>query len=121
MSKEHSRYRWFVVGVFFFFMLLHQTDKLMIGSLQVQSANFQLNNTIRTINSGAFVAPFLSDLGLFMTVCLQKPIALFICPTWVNGNTAEFSLHAPTGDDSSYRHTLIADYFAQFAREGLWL
>lgn len=35
MSREHSRYRWFVVGVFFFFMLLHQTDKLMIGSLQV--------------------------------------------------------------------------------------
>ena len=42
MSKENSRYRWFVVAVFFFFMLLHQTDKLMIGSLQVQiSEDFQ--------------------------------------------------------------------------------
>ena len=45
MSKENSRYRWFVVAVFFFFMLLHQTDKLMIGSLQVQiSEDFELNN-----------------------------------------------------------------------------
>src|SRR5687767_1976063 len=26
MSTEHPRYRWFVIGVFFFFMLLHQTD-----------------------------------------------------------------------------------------------
>ncbi len=27
------RYRWFVVGVFFCFMLLHQTDRLLIGLL----------------------------------------------------------------------------------------
>ena len=25
-SAQSSRYRWFVVGVFFFFMLLHQTE-----------------------------------------------------------------------------------------------
>src|SRR5688500_12908026 len=25
MSTEHPRYRWFVIAVFFFFMLLHQT------------------------------------------------------------------------------------------------
>ncbi len=35
MTQKSSRYRWFVVAIFFFFMLLHQTDKLMIGSLQV--------------------------------------------------------------------------------------
>jgi len=29
----YSRYRWFVVFVFFLFMLLHQTDLLMINSL----------------------------------------------------------------------------------------
>ncbi len=28
-----SRYRWFVVATFFFFMLLHQSDKLLIGTL----------------------------------------------------------------------------------------
>src|SRR5512145_735861 len=27
------RYRWFIVGVFFAFMLLHQSDKLLIGPL----------------------------------------------------------------------------------------
>jgi hypothetical protein len=27
------RYRWFVVGVFFCFMLLHQTDRLLLGPL----------------------------------------------------------------------------------------
>ena len=32
MSKP-SNYRWFVVAVFFFFMLLHQADKLLIGPL----------------------------------------------------------------------------------------
>ena len=28
-----SRYRWFVVAIFFCFMLLHQSDKLLIGPL----------------------------------------------------------------------------------------
>ncbi len=34
--KPHNRYRWFVVAVFFIFMLLHQTDKLLIGPLTTQ-------------------------------------------------------------------------------------
>jgi len=55
MSEKKSGYRWFVVGIFFFFMLLHQTDKLMIGSLQVQiSDDFQLNDfQWGLVNSGA--------------------------------------------------------------------
>lgn len=28
-----SRHRWFVVATFFLFMLLHQSDKLLIGTL----------------------------------------------------------------------------------------
>src|SRR5512139_3599407 len=32
--KPNPRYRWFVVFVFFLFMLLHQTDRLMIGPMQ---------------------------------------------------------------------------------------
>jgi hypothetical protein len=31
--KRGSRYRWFVVAVFFVFMLLHQSDRLLIGPL----------------------------------------------------------------------------------------
>ncbi|MFL7793022.1 MAG: MFS transporter, partial [Anaerolineae bacterium] len=46
MAKKSSRYRWFVVVVFFCFMLLHQTDKLLIGPLKSQiSADFEINNT----------------------------------------------------------------------------
>ncbi|MEA3340105.1 MAG: MFS transporter [Chloroflexota bacterium] len=33
MKPKSSRYRWFVVAVFFAFMLLHQADKLLIGPL----------------------------------------------------------------------------------------
>ena len=33
MTKPRSRYRWFVVFVFFCFVLLHQADKLLIGPL----------------------------------------------------------------------------------------
>lgn len=32
--KKPKRYRWQVVGIFFAFMLLHQTDKLLIGPLK---------------------------------------------------------------------------------------
>ena len=46
MSTEHPRYRWFVIGVFFFFMLLHQTDKLLIGPLESQiRESFQITKT----------------------------------------------------------------------------
>ena len=93
MSKENSRYRWFVVAVFFFFMLLHQTDKLMIGSLQVQiSEDFDLNNRQwGLINSGAlFVATILYPIWgyLYDRFARTKLIAFasFIwgATTWLN-------------------------------------
>jgi MFS transporter, Spinster family, sphingosine-1-phosphate transporter len=34
--SSRSRYRWFVFAVFFVFMLLHQSDKLLIGPLTTQ-------------------------------------------------------------------------------------
>jgi len=56
-----SRYRWFVVLVFFFFMLLHQTDQLMIGSMQVPVMDeFALSDTQwGLINTGALVVAML--------------------------------------------------------------
>ena len=127
MSKEHSRYRWFVLAVFFFFTLLHQTDKLMIGSLQVQISNdFQLNNTQwGTINSLALaVATFLYPIWgyLFDRFARTKLIALasFVwgATTWLNAIVRTYGgflvTRASTGiDDSSYPgiFTLIADYF----------
>lgn len=127
MSKEHSRYRWFVVGVFFFFMLLHQTDKLMIGSLQVPiSESFGINNQQwGLINSGALiVATILYPIWgyLYDRYARAKLLALasFIwgATTWLNAIMRTFGgflvTRASTGiDDSSYPglYTLVADYF----------
>ena len=127
MSKEHSRYRWFVVGVFFFFMLLHQTDKLMIGSLQVPiSETFGINNRQwGLINSGALiVATILYPIWgyLYDRYARAKLLSLasFIwgATTWLNALMKTFGgflvTRASTGiDDSSYPglYTLVADYF----------
>jgi len=127
MSKENSRYRWFVVAVFFFFMLLHQTDKLMIGSLQVQiSEDFQLNNQQwGLINSGALiVATVLYPIWGYLydrysrTKLLSLASFIWGATTWLNAIVRTFggflTTRASTGiDDSSYPglYTLIADYF----------
>jgi MFS family permease len=127
MSSQSSRYRWFVVGVFFFFMLLHQTDKLMIGSLQVPiSETFGINNQQwGLVNSGALiVATILYPIWgyLYDRYARAKLLSLasFIwgATTWLNAITRSFGgflvTRASTGiDDSSYPglYTLIADYF----------
>jgi MFS transporter, Spinster family, sphingosine-1-phosphate transporter len=127
MSKEHSRYRWFVVAVFFFFMLLHQTDKLMIGSMQVQITDeFRISNTQwGLVNSGALiVATILYPVWgyLYDRYARAKLLSLasFIwgATTWLNALARNFGVflvtRASTGiDDSSYPglYTLIADYF----------
>src|SRR5512134_3879706 len=127
MSPQNSRYRWFVVGVFFFFMLLHQTDKLMIGSLQVPiSETFGINNQQwGLVNSGALiVATILYPIWgyLYDRYARAKLLSLasFIwgATTWMNAIMRSFGgflvTRASTGiDDSSYPglYTLIADYF----------
>jgi len=132
MSKENSRYRWFVVAVFFFFMLLHQTDKLMIGSLQVQiSKDFDLNNQQwGLINSGALiVATILYPIWGYLydrfsrTKLLSLASFIWGGTTWLNAIVRTFGgflvTRASTGiDDSSYPglYTLIADYFGPSLR-----
>jgi MFS family permease len=127
MSSQSSRYRWFVVGVFFFFMLLHQTDKLMIGSLQVPvSEAFGIGNREwGFINSGALiVATVLYPIWgyLYDRYARAKLLALasFIwgATTWLSSIVRTYPqflmTRASTGvDDSSYPglFTLIADYF----------
>jgi MFS transporter, Spinster family, sphingosine-1-phosphate transporter len=127
MSPQSSRYRWFVVGVFFFFMLLHQTDKLMIGSLQVPvSETFGIGNREwGFINSGALiVATVLYPIWgyLYDHYARAKLLALasFIwgATTWLSSIVRTYPqflmTRASTGvDDSSYPglFTLIADYF----------
>jgi len=127
MSQQNPNYRWFVVGVFFFFMLLHQTDKLMIGSLQVQiSEAFGLDEfRWGLVNSGALaVATVLYPLWgyLYDRYARAKLLALasFIwgATTWLNAIVRTYTgfliTRASTGiDDSSYPgiFTLVADYF----------
>jgi MFS family permease len=132
MSQEHPRYRWFVVTVFFFFMLLHQTDKLMIGSLQVPiSETFGLNNQQwGLINSGALIVatvlyPIWGILYDRYSRAKLLSLASFIwgATTWMNAIVRTFGgflvTRASTGiDDSSYPglFTLIADYFGPTVR-----
>ncbi len=132
MPRENSRYRWFVVGVFFFFMLLHQTDKLMIGSLQVQiSEDFGINNTQwGLVNSGALiVATVLYPLWGYLydrysrTKLLSLASLVWGITTWFNAIVKTFggflATRASTGiDDSSYPgiFTLVADYFGPSLR-----
>jgi MFS family permease len=132
MSQQSSRYRWFVVGVFFFFMLLHQTDKLMIGSLQLAvSETFGIGNREwGFINSGALiVATILYPIWgyLYDHYARAKLLALasFIwgATTWLSSIVRTYPqflmTRASTGvDDSSYPglFTLIADYFTPTMR-----
>ena len=127
-----SRYRWFVVFVFFFFMLLHQTDQLMIGSMQVPVMDeFSLTDTQwGLINTGAlFVAMILYPVWgyLYDRFARAKLLALasFIwgATTWMSAVVRTYPAflvtRASTGiDNSSYPglFSLIADYFPPSVR-----
>ncbi len=62
-TRRVSRCRWFVVGVLFLFILLHQTDRLMIGPMQdTIERQFSIDDQQwGLINSGAWVALFTVD------------------------------------------------------------
>jgi MFS family permease len=127
MAQTSSRYRWFVVGVFFFFMLLHQTDRLLIGPLKSQiSADFQITNTqFGLVVTGALiVSTVLYPIWgyLYDRFARAKLLALasFIwgSTTWLSAIVRSYggfvATRASTGiDDSSYPglYTLVADYF----------
>ena len=127
MSTQNSKYRWVVVAIFFFFMLLHQTDKLMIGPMQ-QTIEDQFKITDREwgfINSGALlVGTLLYPLWgyLYDRYARAKLLALasFIwgATTWISAVAPTYNIflmtRASTGiDDSSYPglYSLVADYF----------
>src|SRR5512145_3096261 len=125
--KTKRSYSIFVVAVFFLFMLLHQTDKLMIGSMQTPiSATFGLNDLQwGLINSGALiVATLLYPVWGYLCdrYARAKLLALasFIwgTTTWLSAVVRTYPqflvTRASTGiDDSSYPgiYSLIADYF----------
>lgn len=118
---------WFAFGSFFVFMLLHQTDKLLIGPLQSQiMASFSINYTQwGLINSmalvvGAFCYPLWGWLYDHYARPKLLALASFIwgCTTWLNAIAPTYGwflmTRASTGiDDSSYPgiYSLISDYF----------
>lgn len=126
MSKP-TRYRWFVVFMFFMFMLLHQTDKLLIGPLKGPiSESFGITNTqFGLVVSGALlVSTLLYPVWgyLYDRYARAKLLALasFIwgATTWLSAVVRTYpgfvATRASTGiDDSSYPglYSLIADYF----------
>jgi len=132
MHKNPSRYRWFVVSVFFVFMLLHQSDKLLIGTLTPRIIDtFGISLTqMGAVSTGALiVASVLYPVWgyLYDRYARSKLLALasFIwgSTTWLNAIAPNYSTflitRASTGiDDSSYPglYSLISDYFGPTMR-----
>ncbi len=126
------RYKWFVVGVFFAFMLLHQADKLIIGQVLTDiREEFQINEfEAGLLGTGALVVGaifyplwgYLYDrYGRAKLLALASAIwgatTMFgaIAPTY----STFFGARASTGiDDSSYPgvYSLISDYFGPAVR-----
>ncbi len=125
--KTSNRYRWFVVVIFCAFMLLHQSDKLLIGPLTPSIiAEFEITKTqMGAVLTGALmVGTILYPLWgyLYDRFSRAKLLALasFIwgSTTWISAIVKTYPgflvARATTGvDDSSYPglYSLIADYF----------
>jgi MFS transporter, Spinster family, sphingosine-1-phosphate transporter len=124
--------RWHVVIIFFLFMLLHQSDKLLIGPLTTDIiADFKITRTqMGAVTSAALVVgSVLYPLWGFLydRYARSKLIALasliWGMTTWISAIAPTYGLflasRASTGiDDSSYPglYSLIADYFGPSVR-----
>lgn len=125
--RPKSNYRWFVVAVFFLFMLLHQSDKLLIGPLTTPiMETFGIDEVqMGAVFTGALlVGAILYPIWgyLYDRFARSKLLALasliWGSTTWLSAIAPTFPLflasRATTGiDDSSYPglYSLIADYF----------
>ena len=125
--KSSSKYRWVILGVFFFFMLLHQTDKMLINPMAIQIyREWNLTDTQwGAISTAALIVGslFYPLWGyLYDRFARSKLLALasFIwgSTTWLSAIAPTFNTflasRASTGvDDSSYPglYSLVADYF----------
>jgi MFS family permease len=125
--KISNKYRWFVVVVFFIFILLHQSDKLLIGPLTPDIINeFNITKTqMGAVLTGALIigTVLYPIWGYLYDRFARAPllaIASFIwgSTTWLSAIVKTYpgflATRASTGiDDSSYPglYSLIADYF----------
>lgn len=127
MPKVSSRYRWYVLSVFFTFMLLHQSDRLLIGPLTPNIiAEFDLTLTqMGAVNSlalvvGALLYPLWGYLNDRYARAKLLALASLVwgSTTWLAAVVRTYpqflGARASTGiDDSSYPglFSLVADYF----------
>ena len=136
MGKPSRSYPVFVVVVFGLFMLLHQTDKLLIGSLQTAvSATFGLNDLQwGLVNSGALIiGTLLYPIWGFLydryarARLLALASLIWGATTWLSSIVRTYpgflATRASTGiDDSSYPglYSLVADYFKPKTRSKVY-
>ncbi len=130
--QKTNRYRWFVFGVFFVFMLLHQADKLLIGPLTTPiMEDFNINRaqmgfvTTGALIVGAICYPLWGYLYDRYARAKLLALASFIwgSTTWLGAIAPTYgtfvAARATTGiDDSSYPglYSLVSDYFAPRVR-----
>jgi MFS family permease len=130
--KRSSKNRWVVLGVFFFFMLLHQTDKMLINPMAPQIyKEWQLTDTqwgaisTAALLVGSIFYPLWGYLYDRFSRSKLLALASFIwgSTTWLSAIAPTFKTflasRASTGiDDSSYPglYSLIADYFSPGVR-----
>jgi MFS family permease len=126
-SKQYAKNRWYAVIVFFFFMLLHQADKLLIGPLTTPiQETFGITNTqMGAVVTGALIVGVIAYPlwgWLFDRYSRAKLLALasFLwgASTWLSAIAPTYptfvATRASTGiDDSSYPglFSMIADFF----------
>jgi MFS family permease len=125
--KPRSNYRWIVVAIFFIFMLLHQSDKLLIGPLTTPiMETFGIDEVqMGAVFTGALIVsallyPVWGYLYDRFARAKLLSLASFIwgSTTWLSALAPTFPFfiasRATTGiDDSSYPglYSLISDYF----------
>jgi MFS family permease len=130
--RHRPRSRWFVVAVFFIFMLLHQSDRLLIGTLTTNiMATFRITMTqMGAVSTGALIVgaicyPLWGYLYDRYGRAKLLALASFIwgATTWLNVIAPTYKAflltRASTGiDDSSYPgiYSLISDLFGPKVR-----
>ncbi len=133
---KSNNYRWLVFAVFFAFMLLHQTDRLLIGPLTtpiMQTFGIDEAQMGAVFTGALLVSSLLYPLWgyLYDRFARAKLLALasFIwgSTTWLSAIAPTYPVflatRASTGiDDSSYPglYSLIADYFAPQVRSRIY-
>lgn len=126
-AERAKKGAFFAFGSFFVFMLLHQTDKLLIGPLQGQiMETFSINYTQwGLLNTAALIVGAICyPLWGWLYDHFSRPKLLSLasliwgCTTWLNAIAPTYPVflmtRASTGiDDSSYPgiYSLISDYF----------